>query len=263
MLPPPCYVVSDTHLGVGEDDRVRERELVSFLRHLEGRARSLLINGDLFDFWFEWRSVVPRGHFRTLGALAELREAGVEIVMLAGNHDCWGGDVLTRDVGVAFREGPLSETLGGWHAHIDHGDGLRDVEDRKYRMLRRVLRHPAAIRAFRLLHPDVGTRLARGSSHASRTYRAPDDGLGLRSVARRWLDAHPDVELVLFGHSHVSALERFDGGGVYANAGSWLDGRTYLKVTPESIELREWNGSAEGVLLDALDRRPEKALTDA
>lgn len=263
MLPAPCYVVSDTHLGVGEDDRARERELVTFLRHLHGRARSLLINGDLFDFWFEWRSVIPRGHVRTLGALAELSDSGVEILMLAGNHDCWGGDVLSRDLGVAFREGPLTTTIAGWRAHIDHGDGLRHVEDRKYRMLRRVLRHRAAVRAFRLIHPDLGTRLARGSSHASRSYRAADDGLGLRAVAMRHLAEHPELELVLFGHSHVSALERADTGGVYANAGSWLDGRTFLRLTPESIERREWSGSAEGVLLDALDRRSEKALADA
>ena len=125
MLSAPCYVVSDTHLGVGNDDRERERDLVAFLRHLEGRAASLLINGDLFDFWFEWRSVMPRGHFRTLAALADLRDSGVDILMVAGNHDCWGGDVLTGDVGVRFVEGPITDTLGGWRTHLDHGDGLR------------------------------------------------------------------------------------------------------------------------------------------
>ncbi|HJU89431.1 MAG TPA: UDP-2,3-diacylglucosamine diphosphatase [Gemmatimonadaceae bacterium] len=264
MLSSPCYVISDTHLGIGDDDRERERDLVTFLRHLDGRAASLLINGDLFDFWFEWRSVIPRGHFRTLAALADLKDSGLDILMVAGNHDCWGGDVLTREVGVRFVEGPITETLSGWRTHIAHGDGLRLVEDKKYRMLRRVLRHPASIRAFRLLHPDWGSSLARGSSDASRTYRARDEGAGLRAVAMRYLEEHPDLDLVLYGHSHVAALERSPTGAVYANAGSWLDDRAFLRITPDIIELRRWDAasSAEGVLLHTVDRRTEKALAD-
>jgi UDP-2,3-diacylglucosamine hydrolase len=263
MLSAPCYVLSDTHLGVGADDRERERDLVRFLRQLPGRAASLLINGDLFDFWFEWRTVIPRGHFRTLGALAEVRDAGIDILMVAGNHDCWGGSVLTDDIGIRFVEGPITDEVGGWRTHIEHGDGLREREDRKYRMLRRVLRHPASIRAFRWIHPDWGSKLAQGSSDASRTYRARDNGVGLRDVAMRYLAAHPEVELVLYGHSHVAALERSPTRGVYANAGSWIDDRAYLRLTPEKIELLRWDGSAEGVFLDALDRRTEKALADA
>ena len=116
------------------------------------------------------------------------------------------------------------------------------------------------MRAFRWLHPDWGTRLARGSSTASRTYRARDAGAGLRSVAHATLEADPALDLLVFGHSHVPALERTPRGSVYANAGSWLDAPTYLVVTPERIELRSWNDSAEGHRLDAIDRRPKKAL---
>src|ERR671927_655122 len=110
-------------LGPGTQDL--ERRVVSFLRQLVGRAGSLLINGDLFDFWFEWRSVVPRGHFRTLSALADLRDAGVDILMLAGNHDCWGGDVLRHDVGMDYHVGAWEGSIAGWRGRIDHGDGLR------------------------------------------------------------------------------------------------------------------------------------------
>jgi 2',3'-cyclic-nucleotide 2'-phosphodiesterase (5'-nucleotidase family) len=124
-----------------------------------------------------------------------------------------------------------------------------------------VLRHPLSKRAFRWLHPDWGTRFARGSSTASRTYRARDAGAGLRAVAHATLDANAALDLLVFGHSHVPALERTSRGTVYANAGSWLDAPTYLSVTPERIELREWDGSAESHRLDAIDRRPEKALT--
>jgi UDP-2,3-diacylglucosamine hydrolase len=251
-------MIGDTHLGVGPADL--ERRLVTFLRYTAGHAKSLVINGDLFDFWFEWRTVIPREHFRTLAALADVHDAGVEVLMVAGNHDCWGGEFLSREVGLGYQLGPWEGTAAGWRTRIDHGDGLRVREDRKYRALRRVLRHPLSKRVFRWLHPDWGTRLARGSSNASRTYRARDAGAGLRAVAHAILEGNGGLDLLVLGHSHVPALERTTRGAVYANAGSWLDAPTYLAVTPARVELREWDGSTEGHRLDAIDRRPEEAL---
>jgi UDP-2,3-diacylglucosamine hydrolase len=161
---------------------------------------------------------------------------------------------------VDFVEGPWTGTLGGWRSRVEHGDGLRGREDRGYRALRRVLRNRVAIRAFRSLHPDWATRLAMGSSHASRTYQPRDEGRGLREVARETLAANSDLGLLIYGHSHVAALERMPSGNVYANAGSWLDAPTYLLVTPERVALREWRGSPEGPDLHALDRVAEKPL---
>jgi UDP-2,3-diacylglucosamine pyrophosphatase LpxH len=135
------------------------------------------------------------------------------------------------------------------------------AEDRGYRALRRVLRNRLAIRAFGALHPDLASRLAMGSSQASRTYQPKDLGRGLRAVAQSTLAADPALELLVFGHSHVSALERMPSGNVYANAGSWLDAPTFLVVTPERIALRSWLGSTESPDLNALDRRAEKATT--
>jgi UDP-2,3-diacylglucosamine hydrolase len=259
VLAAPCFVISDLHLGHASADV--ERSLLAFLRSLPGRAGSLLINGDLFEFWFEWKSVVPRSGVRVLAALMDLRDAGLPMTMLAGNHDCWGGDVL-RDAGVDFQFGPWAGALGGWNARVEHGDGLRAAEDRGYRALRRVLRNGAAIRAFRLLHPDLASRLAMGSSHASRSYQPRDAGRGLRAVAAAALASEPGTELLIYGHSHVAALERMPSGNVYANAGSWLDRPTYLDVRPESIALREWRGSAEGADVDVIDRIAKKALTE-
>src|SRR6185503_4785665 len=126
------------------------------------------------------------------------------------------------DVGVNYHVGRWLGELAGWQTRIEHGDGLRQVEDRKYRRLRSVLRHPASIWAFRhLLHPDFGSRLAAGSSHASRTYQPKDGGTGLRNVAMSRLESDPTLELLIYGHSHVEALERSSTGGIYANAGSW------------------------------------------
>ena len=259
MLRAPCYLISDTHLGAAP--AAVEHEVLRFFRSLRGRAQSLVINGDLFDFWFEWRTVVPRRSVRALAALADLREAGTEILWIAGNHDCWGGEILREDFGLYYHVGPWRGSLAGWETLIEHGDGLREVEDRKYRRLRSVLRNPLAIRAFRWLHPDLGTRLASGSSEASRTHRPRTDGQGLRAVALRALEADRSLDLVLYGHSHVPALERAPGGGVYANAGTWLEQPTYLRLDERSIEMLRWDvASAEGVRLDALDRRAKEAL---
>lgn len=258
MLDAPCYVISDVHLGHASADT--ERSLIAFLRALPERAGSLLINGDLFEFWFEWKSVVPRSSVRALAALMDLRDAGIPVTMLAGNHDCWGGDVL-RDAGVNFQFGPWTGSLAGWRAKVEHGDGLRDREDRGYRALRYVLRNRLAIRAFGALHPDLASRLAMGSSHASRSYQPRDAGSGLRRVAEQTLAADLSLELLIYGHSHVAALERMASGNVYANAGSWLDAPTYLAITPERIALRRWLGSTEGPDLHAFDRCAEEATT--
>jgi UDP-2,3-diacylglucosamine hydrolase len=258
VLASPCFVISDLHLGFAHPQV--ERTLLTFLAQLRGRAASLVVNGDLFEFWFEWRTVIPRSSFRVLAALAELREAGTAIVMIAGNHDCWGGEVLRRDVGVDYRIGAWEGSLAGWRCRVEHGDGLRPTEDRRYRFLRSILRNSLAIRAFRWLHPDIGTALATRSSHASRTYTARDQGRGLARIAANVLAEDPQLELIIYGHSHVPALSRTVSGGIYANAGSWLDEPTFLRVTPERIELRRWDGSAEGLHLDSLDRATEKAL---
>ena len=259
MLASPAYVISDLHLGFAKPGV--ERDALRFLRTLQGRAASLVVNGDLFEFWFEWRTVIPRTSFRILGALADLRDSGTAILMIAGNHDCWGGEVLREDVGVEYHVGPWEGSLAGWRCRIEHGDGLRPREDRRYRMLRRVLRNRAAIAAFRWIHPDLGTLLATRSSHASRSYGAKDQGRGLASIATQTLAGRRDLEVLIYGHSHVAALTRTESGGIYANAGSWLDDPTFLRVTDERIELRRWEGSPEGLYLDALDRTTEKALT--
>jgi UDP-2,3-diacylglucosamine hydrolase len=252
VLNGPCFIVSDAHLGVASPQI--ERSFVAFLRGLAGDARSLVINGDLFDFWFEWKTVIPRRSFRALAALAELRDAGIDVLWVAGNHDCWGGEILREDVGVQYVIGPWDGSVAGWKVRIEHGDGLRDREDRGYRMIRPIMRHPVAIKAFRLIHPDWASRLAQGSSNASRTYRARDEGRGLRAYAERQLAKAKDIDLLVYGHSHVATLEKMESGNVFGNAGSWLDAPTYLRITDEAIELRQWDGSTQGACLNSINR---------
>ncbi len=247
----PAFIISDTHLGAATPQV--ERDLIAFLRALRGRASTLVVNGDLFDFWFEWKTVVPRGAVRTLGALSELKDSGTRIIWVAGNHDCWGGEVLREDLGVDYRMDAWEGELAGWRARIEHGDGLREVEDKGYRRLRSVIRNPVSIKLFSWLHPDLATKIATATSHTSRGYRPRDEGVGLRAVAHAALAANPDLDLLVYAHSHVATLERV-GRGVFANAGSWLDEPTYVKLSDRSIEMRRWDGSLESPALASLER---------
>jgi UDP-2,3-diacylglucosamine hydrolase len=246
MLPAPCIVLSDAHLGPAPAEA--ERTLLALLERARREARSVVLNGDVFDFWFEWRHVMPRVGFRVLAAIAALCESGVQVLWIAGNHDCWGGEILTRDVGVVYHIGPWRGSLGGWQALIEHGDGLRDKEDAPYRRLRAVLRNPLAIRLFRWIHPDIATRIALRTSHTSRNMRPRDRGEGLRRVAIARLEAEPSLQLYLYGHSHAPVLERTGNGSVFANPGAWMDEPTFLRITDERIELVRLDGADVRVL---------------
>lgn len=258
MLPAPCYLFSDVHLGVAP--REAEQSLLTFLRLLPADAKSVVINGDLFDFWFEWKHVVPRAGVRVLGELNRLVEAGIPVLWIAGNHDCWGGDILRKDLGLTYHVGPWRGLLGGWDTLVEHGDGLREREDAPYRRLRAILRHPLCIRLFRWLHPDWGTALALRSSHTSRNYRPRDGGEGLRSVAHARLAAADAPRLVVFGHSHVAALEQV-GRGSFANPGPWLDAPRFLRITPERVEACRWTGTSY-VVEQQLDASRESTERD-
>jgi UDP-2,3-diacylglucosamine hydrolase len=253
--------MSDAHLGAASPEL--EKALLAWFNAAQSQARSVVVNGDLFEFWFEWRDVIPRAGFRAVAALAALRDADVPVLFIGGNHDCWGGTALVETAGVDYRLGSWEGTIGAWQTFIDHGDGLREEADRRYRMVRPILRHRFSRWAYGLLHPDFGMKLARATSHTSRNTRPRDKGAGLRSVGVNLLTQRPELDLVIMGHSHVPAMERVATGGVFSNPGAWLDSPTYLVIDDERITLRRWTGSAEGDRLDALDRRTEKPLAKA
>ena len=141
-----------------------------------------------------------------------------------------------------------------------HGDGLRGEADRGYLRVKPILRHPLSIWAFKLVHPDFGTRLALGTSEASRVHSAEDDGVGLRDVALGRIAAPGGPSLVVFGHSHVAGLTRAPNGGVYANPGAWGDVPRYLKLTDTQLQLIELTASGEDRCLDVVEHRSNEAL---
>ena len=246
-LPSPVYVLADAHLGVAPAEQ--EVLLWSFLRHVAAQGTgTVVLNGDMFEFWFEWAHAVPHVGVRLLGALSTVVERGMPVVWIKGNHDCWGGDVLRTQSGADYRDGPWTGTLAGWRAHVAHGDGLRPQLDAGYRRLRAVIRHPWAVRAFRWLHPDWGAALARATSHTSRNVRPRDGGEGLRAVAHETLATNRALDVVIFGHTHIAKLERKSHEtGIYANPGAWLDAPTFLKLTPDRVALCHWDGATEHV----------------
>lgn len=251
MLPTPCHVIGDVHLGVASADS--ERRLLRHLRGLPETARSLVIMGDLFDFWFAWAHAMPRTGFRVLAALADLHDAGVPVLWIGGNHDCWGGSALQAETGAQYTLEPWRGPIGPWDALLAHGDGLREREDAAYRRLRTVLRHPWSIAAYSWLHPDLATRVALKSSKTSRKGRARDGGAGLLAVATRALDAAHGPQLVLHGHSHVPTLVRA-GRGVYGNAGAWYLDHQYLVIDDAQIERRQLSEAAQDVVLANVPR---------
>jgi len=249
VLTTPSLVVGDVHLGVEAPGS--ERALLQLLRTLPTRARSLVIMGDLFDFWFAWRTVMPRTGFRVLAALADLHDAGVPVLWIGGNHDCWGGEALHAETGALYTLAPWRGQIGRWDALLAHGDGLREVEDAPYRRLRTVLRHPWSIRAYGWLHPNLATHIAVASSKTSRKGRARDGGAGLLAVAQRALAQADGPRLVMHGHSHVPQLVRAPRG-VYANAGAWYLDRQFLEITDAAITRYTWSDTAAPTRVDAL-----------
>ena len=228
------YIASDIHLGAVP--RETERRFLRFLEHVGAHASSLLLAGDLFDFWFEYGRVIPGDHFRVLAALAELVDAGVPVLLVGGNHDAWGGAFLREHVGVDFQAGPVRTRLGGRSALVAHGDGL-GRGDLKYRALKAVLRSRAAILGFRMIHPELGLRLARAVSSTEAKAEGDEAARGrsrfLAAWARERLAEDPALELVVCGHAHVPALEEVEPGRWYLNAGDWITHFTYARMDEE------------------------------
>ena len=262
MLPLPIRILSDAHIGAAPP--AAATTLLAHLRGLRGAPGSLVLNGDILDFWFEWRRSVPSFALPVLGAISELVASGMPVTWLAGNHDCWGGDVLRREVGVTFQAHALRVQAGAWDLEVFHGDGLRGAADAQYRRMRAVLRHPLSIWGFKLLHPDLGTRLALGTSSVSRQVKhAVDEGIGLRDAAFARMAQPGGPTLVVYGHSHVAGIDRAPHGGVYANPGAWAEAPRWLEVTATRVALRERAASGEVHDLDVAERLAEEALPDA
>jgi UDP-2,3-diacylglucosamine hydrolase len=239
VLISPVYFVSDLHLGVGTevDERVKRRRFVELADAVLRERGSLVIVGDLFDFWYEYRHVVPRGSHEVLSALGRLTEAGCSVVYLAGNHDFAIGAVFSDDLGVVVVRDDLHFSCDGKCFYAFHGDGLA-AKDGGYRLLKKLLRARWAQIAFRILHPDLGFALARRFSHNSRDYTSGKffgETDGMRAEAQIRIAAGADY--VIMGHRHLPAHERI-GTGVYVNLGDWIRHYSFAVFERGELTLR-------------------------
>ena len=238
-----AYFISDVHLGLGprEVEKAKENRLLEFLRGALPDTEVLFIGGDLFDFWFDYDTVIPRGFHRTLAALQEFTDAGKRIHYLVGNHDCWMGNFFETEIGVTLHREPFETEVQGKRVHVHHGDGLAE-NDRGYRMIKPLLRNPFAVRLYRWLHPDIGVRIAHRTSLSSRAYTTTKhygEEQGMIRYAERVIGEGADI--VVMGHHHRPAIMRL-GPGVYVNLGDWITYNTYGEMSEGVIELKTWKG---------------------
>ena len=241
----PTLLTSDVHLGSVPPGT--EKAFHRWLRWAADEAGEIVLNGDVFDFWFEFRTGVPRGYEQTLDVLREVVDSGVPVTMMGGNHDWWGDDYLTGEIGLEFLREPVVRDFSGFRTLLAHGDGL-GTGDLGYRFLRRVLRGRLTIGAFRLLPPDLGCWIAGRVSQTEHRHGGPTEGERrrgerLREWAHEQLASRPELDLVVLGHTHVPVRDEVAPGRWYVNAGDWLSHRSYLRLERGGAPVLEsWEG---------------------
>ncbi|MBN2030247.1 UDP-2,3-diacylglucosamine diphosphatase [bacterium] len=235
----PTYFISDAHLG-GKNHSAEEQQeklLLDFLGYVGQQGETLFILGDLFDFWFEYRSVIPRRYFKVLFALKALIDQEVEIHYITGNHDFWMDTFFPEDLHIQIHDKPLDIQIEGKRFHIAHGDGLakRDV---KYRMFKKILRHPFHIRLYRILHPDLGFAFADFCSRLSRNHRKIEDR-DAEYINYAKIRFQEGFDGVILGHTH-SPQEYRESNKTYINTGDWMSHFTYGKLEKGRLSLEHW-----------------------
>lgn len=236
------YFFSDAHLGLGtkDEDRAKEDRIVNFLDRIRTDADHLFILGDLFDYWFEYKTVVPKGYARLFASLAELNRTGIGITYLAGNHDFWMKGYLAEEFNIEVFPDPIERIIGGKRFYLHHGDGLVK-DDTGYRLLKRIFRNKFNIWLFSWVHPDITAGIARWSSRTSRDYTSGRkfEATDMIDFAARKITAGYDF--VIMGHNHRSLCKRI-GKGTYVNLGDWITENTYAVFDGKKLELKKWSG---------------------
>ncbi len=251
------FFFSDVHFGLQDAlrEKEKERRVLSFLDHVQKHGEELFIMGDLFDYWFEYKYVIPRGYHHILAKLSQMVDSGIRIHYVAGNHDFWLKDFFPNDLGITVYKEPFGITLRGKRFYLHHGDGLA-LNDTGYRILKKILRSPISIFLYGLLHPDWTAPIARGSSKTSRQYTGQKDygeTDGMKRFAESMISEGYDA--VILGHRHRPSTESI-GGGTYINLGDWITYNTYAEFDGKTLQLKEWNGSpAQPTTKPAVTRR--------
>ena len=220
------YFLSDAHLGAGDNvqEALKKRNLSLLCDRVKADHAELYIAGDLFDFWFEYRTVVQKQHLEVIALLRDLRAAGVAVTFLPGNHDYWVDGFFERELGIRIVKDSCELEINGKRLFLAHGDGLERGDWGYQCLLRPVLRNPVSIWLFGLLHPDLAVSFARWFSRNHLTANKYTRGNPLLEVARRKFDQGYD--LVVLGHCHKPELTDCNGR-TYLNLGDFFEHFTY------------------------------------
>lgn len=245
------YFLSDAHLGSRAIPHARQQEirLVRFLDEIKDKAQAVYLLGDIFDFWFEYKNVVPKGFTRILGKISELTDMGVEVHFFVGNHDLWCNDYFEKECGMTLHHDPITVELGDQLFLMGHGDGLGDPS-RSFRMLRGIFRSKVCQWLFgHLVHPRWGvgfgmawakhSRLKHGNEGGDPPYMGDDEEY-LVVYAKQYLQEHPDVNYFIFGHRHVQADIPLSKQSRVLILGDWISQYTYAVYDGERIYLENY-----------------------
>ncbi len=238
------YFLSDFHLGAPnyEQSLVREKKIVQFLEQIKKDAAVIFIVGDIFDFWYEYRRVVPKGYVRLLGKLAELTDAGIPIHFFVGNHDMWMNNYFQHELNIPVYYEPKAFTFNNKKFLVGHGDGL-GPGDNGYKMLKKIFRNPFCQWLFGILPPHMGVGLANFLSRRSRAQTGATEEAFL-GEDKEWLIIYCKevlqkdfYDFFVFGHRHLPIDFRLSVRSRYINLGDWIRYFTYASFDGEQLEL--------------------------
>ena len=245
MTKDKIYFASDFHLGSPntEESYKREKRIVNWLTEIEQDAKAIYLVGDIFDFWFEYKKVVPKGFVRLLGKLAELTDNGTHIHLFVGNHDLWTKDYLQKEVGITIHHKPKILEEQGKKIFIGHGDGLGEG-DYFYKFVRKIFTSKICQWAFARLHPNLALSLAHAWSAGSRkNHDAPfvsEEKEILFGYCKKQQEITP-VDYYIFGHRHIPLKLKVDDSATYINLGDWLTFNTYAVLEKGILQLEKYN----------------------
>lgn len=241
------YFASDNHLGAPnkQDSLVREKKFVKWLDEVKTDAAALILVGDLFDFWFEYKTVVPKGFVRVLGKLAEISDAGVPIHFFVGNHDLWMNGYFEEELNIPVYHKPHEFIFNNTSFFVGHGDGL-GPGDRGYKLMKKVFINPVSKWFFRWVHPDFGVRLAQFLSVKNKLISGDED-VKFLGEENEWLVQYSKRKLeskhydyFVFGHRHLPMTIQLNEKSAYINLGDWITYYTYAVFDGTTLELKKY-----------------------
>lgn len=243
------FFASDFHLGApnSEISLEREKKIIRWLDSIKEQAAAIFLVGDIFDFWFEYGKVIPKGFIPFISKISQLRDQNIPIYFFTGNHDLWMKDYFTKELGIPVFHDPIELRLGGKRILVGHGDGL-GPGDNSYKFLKKVFVHPLSKWLFKWLHPDIGIKIAHAwSGHSRISNIEKDENRFLGEDEWLWtyckeVEEKKHYDLYIFGHRHLPLELEVGTNSTYINLGEWVSQYTFLELDQDQQALKTFEG---------------------